>query len=213
VLSSTNNDATPSERSHIGLIVGLSYMTMRSIALSVHILGVIALFVVMAQEWLTVNLLRASDARLLPSAPVAVLTALPRLTGIAAAAILVSGIYLAAHVGVLRSGWVDVSFGTMVLMATLGASSLRPLLRALKNSPSSIDTMSVRRHALRPFVRGSLRIRLSVAVAIVYLMVAKPDLLEAGVIMIGGLAIGGAAALARRDVAVEGPDRAPAAGR
>jgi hypothetical protein len=176
VLASTNNDTTPSERSHIGLIVGPSYM--RSIALSVHILGVIALFVVMAQEWLTVNLLRASDARLLPPAAVAVLTALPRLTGIAAAAILVSGIYLAAQVGVLRSGWVDVSFGAMLLMAALGSSSLRPLLRALKNSPSSIDAKSVRRQALRPFARASLRIRLTVAVGIVYLMVANRTCLK-----------------------------------
>ena len=188
-------------------------MTMRSIALSVHILGVMGLFVVLAQEWLTFHLLRASDARPLPAAAVAALTALPRLTGIAAASILVSGIYLAGQVGVLRSGWVDVSFGAMVLMAGLGASSLRPLLRALKNSPSSMDGMSVRRHASRPFVRASLRIRLSVAVAIVYLMVAKPDLLEAGVFMVGALAIGGAAALARRYVAAEGLDRAPAASR
>jgi hypothetical protein len=140
-------------------------MTMRSIALFAHLVGMLALFAGLAIEWLCVERLRAPDEPGPPMFTVGVLERLPRVTGIAVALILFSGISLAARIGAHRAAFVGVSFVGMVLMAALGGIALRPLL------------------ASRPFLRASLRIRVWIALAIVYLMVAKPDLIECTVIL------------------------------
>jgi hypothetical protein len=116
---------------------------------------------------------------------VRVLERLPRVTGIAVALILLSGISLAARIGAHRAAFVGVSFVGMVLMAALGGIALRPLLRAVKERRrAGADPMTeLRQLASRPFLRASLRIRVWIALAIVYLMVAKPDLFECTVIL------------------------------
>jgi hypothetical protein len=160
-------------------------MTMRSIALFAHLLGMLALFTGLAIEWLCVERLRAPDEPGPPMFTVGILERLPRVTGIAVALILLSGIPLAAAIGVLHAGFVGVSFIGMLLMAALGGIALRPLLRALKERRrTGPDPMTeLRQLASRPFLRASLRIRVWIALAIVYLMVAKPDLVESTVIL------------------------------
>jgi hypothetical protein len=92
---------------------------------------------------------------------------------------------LAAGISVLRAAFVGVSFVGMLLMAALGGIALRPLLRALKEHrrtrPDPVTEL--RQLASRPFLRTSLRVRVWIALAIVYLMVAKPDLFESTVIL------------------------------
>jgi hypothetical protein len=84
-------------------------MTMRSIALFAHLVGMLALFAGLAVEWLCVERLRAPDEPGPPMFTVRVLERLPRVTGIAVALILLSGIPLAARIGVLRAAFVGVS--------------------------------------------------------------------------------------------------------
>jgi hypothetical protein len=128
-------------------------MTLQSLALFVHLIGMLALFVTFALEWTGI------DPR-----------HLRRLSGCAVVLILASGIGMAARFGVFGSAWVGVSFAAMAVMAVLGATARR-----------------------EPFKRVSLRARVGVALAIVFLMVAKPDLLQSLVIATGALVIGAAA--------------------
>jgi hypothetical protein len=128
-------------------------MTLQSLALFVHLMGMLALFVTLALEWTGVNPGR-----------------LRRLSGCAFVLILASGIGMAARVGVFRSAWVGVSFAAMAVMAVLGAAARR-----------------------EPFRRASLRARVGVALAIVFLIVAKPDLLQSLAIAAAALIIGAAA--------------------
>jgi hypothetical protein len=160
-------------------------MTMRSIALFAHLLGMLALFGGLIIEWLCVALLRASDQPGPPAFAVRILERLPRVTGIAVALILLSGIALGAGIGVLRASFVGVSFVGMLLMAALGGIALRPLLRALKERHriGADPVTDLRQVASRPFLRASLRIRVWIALAIVYMMVAKPDLFECTLIL------------------------------
>jgi hypothetical protein len=92
---------------------------------------------------------------------------------------------LAARIGVLRAAFVGVSFVGMVLMAALGGIALRPLLRAVKERrrTGADPVRELRQLASRPFLRASLRIRVWIALAIVYLMTAKPDFFECTVIL------------------------------
>jgi hypothetical protein len=163
-------------------------MTMRSIALFAHVLGMLALFVALAVEWLSVELLRTVD-QVGPSAfATTLLRQLPRITGVAVALILFSGIDLAVQFGLLRSPWVGVSFAAMVLMAGIGGAALRPLLRTIRSSSDANGTLA--RQASNTSLRVSFRARVGVALGIVYLMVAKPDLLESALIVTLALAVG-----------------------
>jgi hypothetical protein len=164
--------------------MSLLFMTMRSIALFAHLLGMLALFAGLAIEWLCIERLRALDEPGRPMFTVRVLERLPRMTGIAVALILLSGIPLAARIGAHRAAFVGVSFVGMVLMAALGGIALRPLRRAVKErrGTGADPVTELRQLASRPFLRTSLWIRVWIAVAIVYVMVAKPDLFECTVV-------------------------------
>ena len=167
---------------------GLSFMTMRSLALFTHVLGMLALFVSLVVEWTAVELLRTGDQAPPASFATNLLRQLPRLTGVAVALILASGIVLAVQFGLLRSPWVGVSFAAMVLMAGMGGAALRPLIRASRSGSDTNGTLA--RQASNTFLRVSLRARIGVALGIVYLMVAKSDLLESVSIMTLALAVG-----------------------
>src|SRR4029453_7005330 len=109
----------------------LPCMTMRSLALFTHVLGMLALFVALAVEWAAVELLRTTDqARPSPFAS-SLLRKLPTFTAIAVVLILASGIGLAVALGLLRSPWVGVSFAAMILMGGLGGPAHPPLIRSL----------------------------------------------------------------------------------
>src|SRR5262249_6356647 len=95
-------------------------MTMRSIALFAPLLGMLALFVALALEWLTVELVRTAGGANVPSVAINAPGALPRLMAIAVGLILLSGIFWAVQLGVLGFAWARVSFASMVLMGLLG---------------------------------------------------------------------------------------------
>src|SRR5262249_12906635 len=117
--------------SQIRSSAGLLFITMQSLAQFTQILGMLALFAALVVEWTAVELLRTRDATRTSFLAASLLRQLPRFTGIAVALILVSGMYLAAQFGLLRSPWLGVSFTAMVLMAGLGGAALRPLIRSL----------------------------------------------------------------------------------
>jgi len=167
-------------------------MTIKSIALFVHVVGVLTLFTALAVERVAVELLRGTGGESPPSVALRLLRGLPRFTGTAVALILLSGIPMAARFGVLRSAWVLVSFAAMILMAGLGNAALRPLFRSTGPVGASGGW---RARASRPFLDVSLRMRVGVALAIVYLMVAKPDFLAATAVVIVGLVAGAVASV------------------
>jgi hypothetical protein len=89
-----------------------------------------------------------------------------RMSGIAGPLTLVSGFYLGARFGVLADGWMLASYGAIVVMAAAG-------------------TLARRSDALR---QVSLRLRGSFSLAIVFLMIAKPDAVVSLVVF--GVAVG-----------------------
>jgi hypothetical protein len=92
--------------------------------------------------------------------------ATPRISGIAVALTVLSGFYLGARFGVLGDEWMRASYGAIVVMAAAGA-------------------LARRSDALR---RISLRVRAAFGLAVVFLMVAKPDAVVSLVVL--GLAFG-----------------------
>jgi uncharacterized membrane protein len=165
----------------------------RSIVLFVHIVGMLVLFVGLALEWLSLESLRRSMTPTQASPWVRVLRALPRYTAVAVGLIVVSGTYLATRVGVFNLGWVRVSLGSMIFMGILGGPVVRSQMRAILDAgddDSQATRSALGRHASHPLVRASLRTRVAVGLAIVYLMIGKPDLGESLLLVGGALVLG-----------------------
>jgi uncharacterized membrane protein len=170
-------------------------MMIRSVVLFTHIVGMLVLFVGLAVEWLSLQYLQRSTTPAHASPWVSVLRALPRYMAMAVGLILVSGIYLAARVGVFDFGWVRVSFGAMFVMGILGGPAIRTQMRAIRDAADDSrdgTSAALRRHASHPLLRASLRVRAAVGFAIIYLMVGKPDLGESLLLIAVAVAVGAA---------------------
>jgi uncharacterized membrane protein len=166
-------------------------MLVRSVVLFVHIVGMLVLFVGLALEWLSLNSLRERSTSVKGWPWASVLRALPRYIGAAVGLILVSGIYLAARVGGLDSAWVRVSFSAMVFMAILGGPMVRSRMRAILRAGSAYgedQAVTLRRQTSDPLLHASLRTRVAMGLAIIYLMVGKPDLVDS--VLVVALALG-----------------------
>jgi uncharacterized membrane protein len=173
-------------------------MVVRSVVLFAHIVGMLVLFVGLALEWLSLEALQRSSTPAQETPWLNVLRALPRYMATAVGVILISGIYMAARVGVLDNGWVRVSFGAMFLMGILGGPVVRSQMRALRDAGSDDrdgTPSTLRRHASHPRLRASLRARTAVGLAIIFLMIGKPDLGESLLLIGAALVLGVAMSL------------------
>lgn len=122
-----------------------------------HIAGVLAMFAGLTLEAFGVDAARK---------------AAPRLSGLAAAVIVLSGFYLGRRFGVLGDDWMLASYTAIVGMTVAGAWGRRSIER----------------------LRLSLSLRTAFALAIVFLMTAKPgglaSLLVLGIALAGGALVG-----------------------
>jgi hypothetical protein len=161
----------------------------RSLVLFAHVVGVLALFTGLILEWVGWNNVRRSTDRAETLAFMRVNMALQRVYGIAFVTILVSGFYLGRRLGVLDDGWILASYLGLVLIALSGGVA-RPRVRRLREAiddPSDRTFSALRSSAGDPALRVSLHTRVGLLLALVYLMIAKPELGNAlGVI---GLAV------------------------
>jgi uncharacterized membrane protein len=106
--------------------------------------------------------------------------------------IVISGIYLAMRVGVFDQGWVRVSFGSMVVMGLLGGPVIRSQMRSILRAGGDGGPSTVGRPPVHQLLRASLRTRVAVGLAIVYLMIGKPDLGESLLVVGAALVLGAA---------------------
>jgi hypothetical protein len=100
-----------------------------------------------------------------------------------------------------------------ILMGGMGGASIRRLIRGIESVRDSDDTW--RREVSKPFLHLSLRARIGVALGIVYLMIAKPDVLGSIATVTAALMLGTAAGVVAARVRVHSrsadEDRQPAA--
>ncbi len=136
------------------------------VILFAHIVGALILFAAFALEWVTLGG-RPEFA-----------SVLQRLHRTAGGLLVLTGGYLASQLGVWRDGWTTVSLAVLVALAIAGAMG-GARIRALGLS-SGGDA----------WLAASFRIRLSVALGIVYLMVAKPDFMQSATLVAASALIG-----------------------
>ena len=149
----------------------------RSLVLFTHVVGVLALFLGLGLEWIGLDGIQRSTTRAEALPWLRLIAIVPRLFGTALAAIVVSGFYLGARVGVLGNDWMRASYGALLLMAIVSGPLSRSPMRALKrvaDIPADGTVSAMRAAAANPILGLSLRIRIAFGLAIVFLMIAKP---------------------------------------
>ena len=156
-------------------------MAVNELVLFVHILGMLLLFVSLGMEWVGIDALSRSPtpSQAEPGATIARRSL--RLQGVAAVLIFASGVAMARRFGMFEFAWVRASLVALVVIAAL----------------AGIVSRSRRRAADLPIGRlwpASVAIRIALALGVVYLMVAKSDIVESLIVLALALALGAVAA-------------------
>ena len=158
----------------------------RSLVLFTHVVGVLALASGLILEWVGWRTVLHSNARPEALASIRMNVVLSRVYGIALVLIIASGGYLGGRVGVLGDGWMLASYAGLVLIA-LSAAAARPRVRKLREAledPSDRAFSALRSSADDMVLRVSLHMRIALVLALVYLMIGKPDVGIAAAIMV-----------------------------
>ena len=114
----------------------------------------------------------------------------PPFTGIALALTVASGFYLGARFGVLGVGWIRASYAALLVMAIVSGPVARAPMRALRQAaqtPGDGVVSALRAAASHSILRLSLRVRVAFSLAVVYLMIGKPD--APGSLLVMGIAL------------------------
>jgi hypothetical protein len=174
-------------------------MTLYSLALFIHIVGAIGLFIGVS-VWLfaamalrrvqSVGQVRALTSLILPSSVLAIVSIL--LLGIA-------GFYMAITVWGERATWIIVATISFLLLAPFGAFVIDPRLRALAKPAATLPDgplpPPLAARARDPLVGIGLYTYVGVLLGIVFLMTNKPLLGDAIITMVVATALGLAAGL------------------
>ncbi|MCC6455543.1 MAG: hypothetical protein IT328_11405 [Caldilineaceae bacterium] len=167
-----------------------------SIALFLHIVGALGVFVSLALEWVSLQQLQRLTTAEQVDEWFKNAAGGRWLAGISFLLILIPGFYMTAVAwgGVM---WVTVAVGAIVLMGALAGILTGPRMAAIKksiateNGPSSSDLYRLLHH---PMLWVSLQVRVAIALGIVFLMSVKPaltgSLITLAVAILLGLAIG-----------------------
>lgn len=150
----------------------------RTSILFVHVVGVLALFTGLGLEWLSLDAVRRSTSRSDAVRWVRVNASLLRMSVIALAVSVVSGFFLGARFGVLGDGWLRATYAALLVMGIVGGPVTRVQMRALQQAArdsSDTSATALRAAASNAILRLSVLVRLVFGLAVVYLMIAKPD--------------------------------------
>lgn len=175
-------------------------MSMYSVLVFLHIVGVLGLFASIAVEQVSLAGLRRASTGAQVREWLGVVRGLGRVHGPAGLLILGTGFYLAAT----RWGhqaWIGLAIVGMVVMAVLGAGVTGRRMRAIGVELSvgaGPIPEGVRRRLDDPVLRMSAMVRAALGLGIVFNMAVKPQAGVAVAVLIVALLIGAAGAMAAR---------------
>ena len=167
-------------------------MSAYSIALFLHVVGVLALFVSIGLEQAGLRRLQHAVSIAQAREWATLLGGLRRIDAPVGLVLLVTGGYLAA-MGAGRHAWIAIGVLGLVLMAALGVRLTRPRVAAIAASLSAADgaiPSSVVERLRDPMLRASAAMRAALGVGIVFDMVVKPGLMGALAVVVVALVVG-----------------------
>lgn len=168
-------------------------MTLYSNVLFVHIASALALFLGYGLEWTVSALLHHASTTDQARAWLRVYRVSPPVTGAALAVLILSGGWLSAMTGGMNQGWLIASVLGIVVALLIGFALILPRLRAIRRALPEGNT-ALTPEALLQLQSGALptlvRVRVMLAVGIVYLMTAKPPLVASLIVLAVAMVLG-----------------------
>ncbi len=166
-----------------------------------HLLGALALFIGYGIEWTASALFRNASSVEHVRAWLRIFKVSPPLSGAGLGVLLLSGGYLASLSGTMKQGWIPATLLGIALALLLGFALILPRMRAIRAAlPAGNEPLSaaVRSRLADPILLTAIRVRVMLALAIVYLMVAKPPFVTSLYVLIGAIPLGILLSLAAR---------------
>lgn len=167
-------------------------MTLYALILFLHLTGAVALFLAFGVEWAAVSFLGGATTADETKTWLRLARLAPLINGPALLVVILTGGYLASLTGAMKQGWIPVTFLGIAAVVLLGVIINVSRLRAIRLSTSEGGEkliLALRNKALPV----SVRLRVFLALGIVYLMAAKlpfgPSLLALFVALVIGLLI------------------------
>jgi len=169
-------------------------MNYYAIALFLHFLGLVGLFVGYGFEWAAASLLlRCTTADQARSWLRIHKLSMP-ISGPGLLLLIISGGYLASLTGGMKHGWISASLLAIVFALGMGFVFILPRVRTLRaalpegNAPLSEGGLA---RIQNPMFLTLIRVRFLLALGIVYLMTAKPEYLSTALfILLGAIVVG-----------------------
>jgi len=169
-------------------------MTGYTIALYLHFLGLVGLFVGYGLEWTGSSMLRRAASAEQARAALALYRFSLPISGPGLLLLILSGGYLASITGGMRQAWISASLLAIVVALGIGFVFILPRVRTIRaalpeGNVALPDTALTR--VKDPMVVTLIRVRFVLALGIVYLMTAKPASLATGLfLLLGAIVIG-----------------------
>jgi len=171
----------------------MSAGTRFTIAIFLHLVGMIGLFIGYGLEWVASSLLhRSTNAEQVRAWLRIYKLSLP-ISGSGFLLLILSGVYFASFTESWKEGWLLASllaivfaFGIGSVFILLGVRKLRAVLPEGNASLSEAGCASVQ----DPVIFTLIRVRFLLALGVLYLMIAKPVLATSLFILLGALVVG-----------------------
>lgn len=169
-------------------------MNYHSLALYLHFLGLVGLFVGYGLEWTASSLLSRATTSTEARSWLRIYRLSMPISGPGLLLLILTGGYLASITGGMKPGWISASLLAIVFALGIGFVFILPRLRALRASlPEGNVTLAENALArLRdPMIVTLIRVRFVLALGIIYLMTAKPQSLTTSLfILLGATVVG-----------------------
>lgn len=168
-------------------------MTIHTVVLYAHLLGAVALFIGQGIEWTASSLFRGASSTEQVRAWLRVFKVSPPLSGIGIAVLLLSGGYLAQLSGAMKQGWIPASLLAIGVALVLGFALILPRMNKIRKTLPSLNepvSPELRARLTDPILLSAIRIRVLLAVGILYLMAAKIPFTPSLLALLIALAVG-----------------------
>lgn len=169
-------------------------MTPYAIGLFLHFLGMVALFVGYGLEWTASSLLRRSTTSDQVRSWLRIYRASLPISGPGLLVLILSGGYLASVTGGMKQGWISAALIGIVFALGIGFVFILPRMKALRVAlPEADAPLSEKGRSLvqDPVIVTLIRVRAILALGIVYLMTAKPEMLSTALFILLGFIVAG----------------------
>jgi len=165
-----------------------------ALALFTHFLGLVALFVGYGLEWAASSLLRRAATADQARAWRRIYRLSLPVSGPGLLVLIISGGYMASLTGSMKQGWISGSLLAILFALGIGFVFVLPRIKrvraALPEGNVSLPDTTVSR-LQDPMLVTLIRVRFLLALGIVYLMTAKPELLSTSLfILLAAIVVG-----------------------